>query len=79
LDCKGSCEWIQEVEVWRIIRKDKNEQGSDCGLESKLTQHGPNMDTYVGFLGQLTKWSQKLFTKINQLFQLCSIELDAAK
>ena len=34
----------------------KTELGSDYEFESKLTDHGPDMGTSMGFLGRSTKW-----------------------
>jgi hypothetical protein len=61
--------------AWKV----KTEQGSDCELESKLTHHGSDMGTSAAFSGRSTEWRQKLSGEVNQLLQLCSIELEAAK
>jgi hypothetical protein len=55
------------------------EQGSDCELESKFTHHRPNMGTSAAFSGRSMEWRQKLSGEVNQLLQLCSIELEAVK
>jgi hypothetical protein len=59
--------------------KVKMERGSNCELENKLTQHGPDTSTSGGFSGRSREWRQKLSAEVNQLLQLCSIEVEAAK
>jgi hypothetical protein len=45
--------------------KVKTERGSDCELESKLTQHGPDTGTSGGFSGWSREWRQKLSAEVN--------------
>jgi hypothetical protein len=59
--------------------KVKTKRGSNCELESKLTQHGPDTGTSSGFSGRSREWWQKLSAEVNQLLQLCSIEVEAVK
>jgi hypothetical protein len=59
--------------------KVKTERGSDCELESKLTQHGLDTGTSGGLSRRSREWRQKLSTEVNQLLQLYSIDVEAAK
>jgi hypothetical protein len=59
---------FRDKKMGGLAGKVKTERGSNCELESKLTQHGPDTGIFGGFSGRSREWHQKGESTLHPLY-----------